>query len=46
MLHFKIGNIIKTKIGKFDANLGFEQEIMTTNPASFLYLKVIYKFKL
>lgn len=39
-IRFYLGDNIKTNIGKFDCAIGYEQEINTKYPLSFLFLKL------
>ena len=45
-LRFYLGDKVDTKIGQFDCSIGYEHEIQTEYPYSFLFLKTIYKIKL
>ena len=44
-IRFNIGEETKSKIGKFDFSLGFEKELHSDFPYSFLFLKMIYSIK-
>jgi len=44
-IRFNIGDEIKSKIGKFDFLLGFEKELHSDFPYSFLFFKMIYSIK-
>lgn len=45
-VRFYIGDKFKSKIGKFNCALGYEQEINTDNPLSFFFIKTIFTLKL
>ena len=44
-IRFNIGEETKSKIGKFDFSLGFEKELHSDFPYSFLFFKMIYSIK-
>ena len=44
-VRFYIGDEINTKIGEFDFSIGFEREIRTDYPYSFVFVKTIYTIK-
>ncbi|MFK7756461.1 MAG: DUF2490 domain-containing protein [Flavobacteriales bacterium] len=44
-LRFYLGDVINTKIGDFDIAFGYEQEINTTFPQSFFFIKTGYTIK-
>lgn len=46
LTRFQVGNDFNTKIGVFNCSLGYAQEINTTHPLSFYFVKTIYTLKL
>ena len=44
-IRFNIGEEIKSKIGRFDFSIGFEKELHSDFPYSFLFFKMIYSIK-
>lgn len=45
-MRFYVGDKLKTKIGKFNYSLGYEQELNANSPASFFFFKTIFTLKL
>ena len=46
LIRFHLGDNIKTRIGEFNCSVGYAQEINTSYPLSFFFLKTIYTLKL
>jgi len=44
-VRFYLGDEIKTTIGSFDCSIGFEKELHSNNPYSFIFFKSIYTIK-
>ena len=44
-VRFYLGDEIKTTIGAFDCSIGFEKELHSNNPYSFIFFKTIYTIK-
>jgi len=44
-IRFNLGEEIKSKIGEFDFSIGFEKELYSDFPYSFLFFKTIYSIK-
>lgn len=45
-IRFYVGDNLKTKIGRFNLSLGYEQEINTNHPLSFFFIKAKYTLEI